>query len=152
MAMIIYGTHVFPKFAGYFGEKELCPNCQRTYKPAYTKCSVWAHIYYIPLFPISSYYLKMCPICGMTDKLKKKDAMVEISKPSDGVQQQFQYYAKHILANKPTKMLEVDKSYEFWVKDLLSNEEVCVAAGITKDMVKSLKKKFCVKDISIMDV
>ena len=94
----------------------------------------------------------MCPVCGMADKLKKKDAMVEITKPSDGVQQQFQYYAKHILANKPTKMLEVDKSYEFWVKDLTSNEEICIASGITKDMVKSLKKKFCLKDISIMDV
>lgn len=146
MAMVVYGMHVFPKFVGYFGEKQLCPNCQKTYKPAYIKNSVWGHIYYIPLLPIRTYYNRICPICGYGDMLKKKEAIVEMSTPTDGSRQEFQYYAKHILANKPTKMLQSDTSYDIYAKDLVSGEEVCIASGVTKNRIKDIKKQFGLKE------
>ena len=153
MTMVVYGSHVFPKFVGYFGEKVLCPNCHKTYKPAYVKNSVWGHIYYIPLIPLKTYYNKICPVCGYGDMLKKKDAMVEMAKPTDDSRQEFQYYAKHILANKSTKMLQADTSYEIYAKDLVSGEETCILAGVPKGRVKGVKKMFGLKEnISITDV
>ncbi len=79
MAVIVYGTHVFTKLAGYFGPREECPFCHRVYQKGYVKNSVWAHLEYIPLFPVKKTYFKMCPVCGRGLELKSKEAKAEMA-------------------------------------------------------------------------
>ena len=152
MAMVIYGTHVFTKFEGYYGEKKQCPNCQKIYKPAFVKNSIWGHIYYIPLIPIKSYYDVICPICGVGTTMKKKEAKQLMMLPNDGIQQSIKYYAKHVLANKPEKKFQTDKSYEIWAKDEMTGEETCIAVNLVKGAIGNTKKKFGIKEIPIIDV
>ena len=52
--MVLYGTRVFTKFEGYFGERKECEVCHRTYRSAFVRNKVWAHLNYIPLFPVSN--------------------------------------------------------------------------------------------------
>lgn len=139
MAVIVYGTHVFTKLAGYFGPKEECPFCQKTYQKGYVKNTIWAHLEYIPLFPVKIKYFKMCPVCGRGVELKNKEAKAEMSS-GDGCCQELQPYAKHITANKPAGLMSKDNSYQFWIKDALSGEEMLVASELTRKDLKQIKK------------
>ena len=152
MAVIVYGTHVFTKLAGYFGQREECPFCHRVYKKGYVKNTVWAHLEYIPLFPIKKTYFKMCPVCGRGVELKNKEAKAEMVNSGDGYRQEFEAYAKHILTKKPKGIMSVDNSYEFWIRDLVSGEEILVDSEITKDVVKRIKKSMGYKKVPIIDV
>lgn len=152
MAVIVYGTHVFTKSAGYYGEREECPICHRVYKKAYVKNSVWAHLEYIPLFPVKKTYFKMCPVCGRGTELKSKEAKAEMAGDNFGYRQYFEPYVKHVLAKKPAKFMSVDCSYEFWIKDMITGEEILVASDITKDQVKQIKKSRGYKKVPVMDV
>lgn len=151
MAVIVYGTHVFTKLAGYYGPKEECPVCGRIYKKGYVRNTVWAHLEYIPLFPVKKTYFKMCPVCGRGVELKNKEAKAEMANGSDGQRQEFEAYVKHVLANKPTGMFSTDNSYEFWIRDLVSGEEIRVASQITKDQVKNIKKGRGYKKVPIIN-
>lgn len=151
MGMIMYGTKVFTKFKGYFGEREECACCHKTYKKSYVKFTTWFHIDEIPLFPVKSTYYKMCPICGDSIEMKGKYAKAEMVVTGEPETQQLETYAKHILANKPKGIMSVDNSYEFWVKDLSTGEEICVATGLTKDVVKRMKKERGLKNFKIID-
>ena len=74
MAIFIYGTKAFTSFKGYFGQKEECPYCHKMYKKGFTKISRWAHLDYIPIFPVGSSYIRFCPVCGNGDVIKSKEA------------------------------------------------------------------------------
>ena len=152
MAFIIYGTRVFRKMVGYYGAREECSNCHRIYQKGYVKSSRWVHIDYIPLFPVKSTYLKICPVCGSGLELNKKTAKLEMNNSNFISNQAFEVYAKHILAKKPKSILEVDNSYELWVRDLVTGEEICIAVDITKDMVKNVKKNRGLKKLEIRDI
>ena len=93
----------------------------------------------------------MCPICGDSVGLKGKQAKSEMVATDATETQQLEAYAKHILANKPKGFMSVDSSYEFYVKDLSTNEEICVATNLTKDMVKDMKKERGLKNFKIID-
>ena len=150
MGMIYYGTKTFSKLAGYFGPKQECQNCHRTYKKAFVKYSSWFHIDYIPLFPTKTIYFKACPICGAGYELRKQDAKTEMQNP--GEPQNFEPYAKHILANKPKGILKQDNSYEFWLKDTITGEEICIGSEISKEDIKNLKKERGFKKVPIQNV
>lgn len=152
MGTIVYGTHVFTKHMGYFGPRQECENCHRTYKKAFVKNSSWFHIDYIPLFPVKVTYFKACPICGAGFELKSKDAKLEMQNPGDAGQQAFEPYAKHILADKPKGVLKTDNSYEFWLRDLTNNEEICIGRELTKANIKEIKKARGFKKVPIQDV
>ncbi len=152
MALFIYGTKAFTSFKGYFGQKEECPNCHKVYKKGFTKVSRWAHIDYIPLFPVGSSYIRFCPVCGNGDVIKSKEAKEIMAAPTDPEPQDITVYAKHILANKPQGFLATDTSYEVWIKDNISGEEMCLATNSTKDYIKSIKKNRGIKNIQIIDV
>ncbi len=152
MAVIVYGTHVFTKMAGYFGRKEECPVCNRTYKKGFVKISRWVHVEYIPLFPVKTTYFKMCPVCGSGVELKKKEAKSEMSNNNDESRQEFEAFAKHVLANKPSGFMSTDNSYEFWVRDLVSGEEILVETGLTKDQIKRMKKGRGYKKVPVIKV
>ena len=151
MAVIVYGTHVFTKLAGYFGPREECPVCHRVYKKGYVRITRWAHLEYIPLFPYKKTYFKMCPVCGMGVEFKNKEAKAEMAVADDGYRQDFEAYAKHVLAKKPTGLLATDNSYEFWIKDLMTGEEIRVESDITKDQVKRIKKNRGYKKVPIVN-
>lgn len=151
MGMIIYGTHVFSKHEGYFGPKEECPVCHKIYAKSYVRYTSWFHISYIPLFPVKKSYFKMCPICGNGMELKNKEAKREMEQGSDP-SQNFEVYAKHILAKKPKGLMATDTSYEVWVKDLVNGEETCIVSDTCKDVVKDIKKERGLKKLEIRDV
>lgn len=94
----------------------------------------------------------MCPVCGRGIELKNKEAKAEMAVGDFGCRQNFEPYAKHILAKKPTKFMSTDNSYEFWIRDLMTGEEILVASDITKDQVKQIKKSRGYKKVPIMDV
>ena len=152
MGMIIYGTRVFTKHQGFFGQREECPNCNRIYKKAYVKNTVWAHLDYIPIFPVKKTYFKMCPICGVGMELKSKQAKLEMQNTYDMADPNLQVYAVHILAQKPQGIMATDNSYQVWVRDLNTNENVCIASNTTKDMVKQIKKERGLKNLPITDM
>lgn len=152
MAMIVYGTRVFVKKMGYVGGHVECSVCTKYYKMLMIRYRKWAHLEYLPLFPVKTTYFKMCPVCGYGYELKKDVAKGEISSINPQETQNFDYYAKHIVANKPKGIMSVDQSYEFWAKDMVSGEEICVAASITKEDVKKMKKERGAKKVPIIDV
>ena len=84
--------------------------------------------------------MKICPICGNGVELKKNEAKLEMTNSSGMSNQAFEVYANHILAKKPKSILEVDNSYELWVRDLVTGEEICIARDVSKDAVKNVKK------------
>ncbi|MCM1181963.1 MAG: hypothetical protein NC337_01145 [Roseburia sp.] len=150
MAIIVYGTHVFTKMAGYYGPREECPVCGRSYKKGYVRIRRWAHVEYIPLFPVKTTYFKMCPICGRGVDLKKKEAKAEMAGSRDDGGQAFEAYAKHILANRPSGFMSTDNSYELWLKDLATGEEIRVASELTKKELKKMKKIRGYKQIPVV--
>lgn len=152
MAVFIYGTKAFTSFKGYFGQREECPNCHKVYKKGYTKISKWAHVDYIPLFPVGSSYSKFCPVCGNGDIIKSKVAKQEMAMPTDNEPQQLKVYAKHILANKPKGFLEADSSYEVWVRDEITGEDMLLISNVAKDVIKNIKKNRGLKVLPIVDI
>lgn len=146
----VYGTKVFTDFKGYFGDKEECPNCHKSYSPAFVKAKTWAHFDYLPIFPVKTRYYKMCPVCGVNHELKVKEATPLMTNRNDN--QNIKLYFKHVLHNKPEKKLQVDTSYELWFKDNNTNEESCISTGLTKENVKTIKKNRGLKVIDIIDV
>ena len=152
MALIIYGTRVFRKMSGYYGERQECTNCHRIYQKGYVKNTVWVHLDYIPLFPVKKSYFKICPVCGRGIELKSKEAKMEMSNSTTMSNQNLEVYSKHILAKKPKGVLETDNSYELWVRDLVTGEEICIASDVSKDAVKNVKKNRGLKKIEIKDI
>ncbi|MBQ1373589.1 zinc-ribbon domain-containing protein [Candidatus Saccharibacteria bacterium] len=151
MAMIWYGTKVFTKFQGYYGDRTECPYCHSVYRDAYVKYTTWAHLYEIPIFPIKVRYYKMCPVCGNGVELNKGQAKNEMLSVGQ-TDQRLEAYSRHILAGKPKGILAVDNSYEFWVRDTMSGGEVCIATGLTKDAIKEMKKRRGLKEFKIIDM
>lgn len=147
-----YGTSVFTKRKGAFGNREECPVCHRVYKKEYIQVSTWGHLCYIPLFPMKKTYFKMCPICGNGFELDKKQGKVEMQNVMDSSVQNVMVFAKHILANKKSGLLASDESYEVWVRDLTTGEEICIVANVSKDIVKKIKKERGLKNLPIYDV
>ena len=113
---------------------------------------IWSHVEYIPLFPVETTYFKMCPVCGSGVELKKKEAKAEMSSNNDESRQEFEAFAKHVLANKPSGFMSTDNSYEFWVRDLISGEEILVETGLTKDQIKRMKKGRGYKKVPVIKV
>ena len=48
--------------------------------------------------------------------------------------------------------MSVDTSYEFWVKDMVTNEEICIATNLDKDTVKRMKKERGLKNFKIINI
>ena len=152
MGTIVYGTRTFSKHLGYFGTALECDHCHRTYKKAFVKFSSWFHIDYIPLVPTKTIYFKACPICGAGYEVKKKDAKTEMQTSGIDNSQVLTPHAKHILANKPKGLLKADKSFELWIKDEVSGEDILVASEIEKEEIKNIKRERGWKKVPIEKV
>lgn len=152
MMYFTYGTKVFTKFMGYYGQNEECPVCHKVYKKAYVRHSKWAHFDGIPIFRTKRSYNKLCPICGHGYSVTGKEGKAEMAAGPKDETQKIEVYAKRILAKKPKKLLEQDKSYELWVKDVGRNEETMIADELSKAILKSAKKDRGLKKIPIIEV
>ena len=139
MGTIVYGTKTFSKNMGYYGPKELCIGCGRTYKTAIVKYTSWFHIDYLPIIPTKKKFFKMCPVCGAATELQKDNAKQLISKADNEGFAGFEALARHIMADKPKGILATDNSYQIWVKDLSTGEEICVQSNATKEDIKQFK-------------
>ena len=149
--LYVYGTHVFTKFMGYFGQIEECEQCHKKYKKQLVRVKKWAHLDYIPIFPCGTSYIYACPVCGLHKELKKADAKAIMDTSSDPHQQNIQTYAKHVAAKKPQKKMAIDNSYELWVRDLITGEDSCVRVDLTKNDLKNEKKARGLKDLPIVE-
>ena len=141
MGAIYYGTRTFSKHMGYFGPKQECQNCHHTYQKAIVRFKSWFHIDFILLVPTKTTYFKSCPICGVGFELKKADAKAEMQAAGDGTVTSLEVHAKHIMANKPKGLMKADNSYEVWMKDLTTGEDICIASEVTKEDIKKLKRE-----------
>lgn len=130
MGVVYYGTYHFTKLVGYFGDDVPCNRCGKQYKPAVIKDRKWGYIDYIPLLPLGSKYVRTCPICAESVVLPKKAAKNIIK--GTAAAQEFKGIIKY---DKPNKYRE------FFVKDMVSGEEFCVATGVGKDECKYMAKE-----------
>ncbi len=149
MGAIYYGTRTFSKHMGYFGPVQECVNCHRSYKKAFVKFNSWFHIDYIPLVPTKTVYFKACPVCGHGVELKSKEAKAEMVNGPDDGSQVLTPHIKHVLANKPKGILKADTSYELWLKDEVSGEDILVASGIDTEDIKRFKKERGYKKVPV---
>lgn len=152
MATIVYGTRVFVKEMGYVGARVECPVCSKNYKMSIVRFRKWAHLEYIPLFPVKTTYFKMCPICAHGQNMTGKDAKAELTSVNPQEYQKFEFYSKHIIANKPKGIMATDQSFEFWAKDLSTGEEICIGSNLTKDNIKEMKKERGLKSVKFIDI
>lgn len=78
MFIVIWG---FKEFKKRFGIKYewcmACKNCSITY----IRSMLWFTLFFIPLFPVSFKYSKVCNNCGYPIKLSKKQFKLEIKEP-----------------------------------------------------------------------
>lgn len=140
MAIIFWGTHVFPMNRGYHGSRVRCSHCNRVYSPAYVSNSYWFHIWFIPLIPYKTTYFKYCPICGYGISLNGKEGRAELKDNPKVTDQRLEPYVNHIYANKPKGVFKIDNSYEFHIKDLNTGEDICISRSITKGDVDKIKR------------
>lgn len=138
---ILYGTKVFNKIIGYFGEECECPNCHKKYKRRLLKSNSWIHIFYIPFLPLGSSYKAICPMCFKQEKLKRKQVR-ELKKLPDESGQSIDTYIIH----------HSDDKYEIWVKDMNGKEELCVLNNLNKTQIKNFKKNMGLKNIETKEV
>ena len=148
--MYTYGTKVFTKSMGYFGQIEECPQCHKKYKKEMIRAKKWAHFDEIPIIPAGTSYYFACPVCGLGKQLDKKDAEAIMQAPSDPHQQSLETYAKRLVAKKPKKLLDPDKSYELWVRDLITGEDMLVKADLSKMEINMEKKDRGLKKMQII--
>lgn len=147
--VIMYGTRTFLKVLGDFGHQETCQICGKMYARRYIRTRTWFHITYIPLIPCKTVYYKVCPICANAQEIHKRavESMIAIT-----ANQKLAYYARHILAKKPKGIFATDRSYELWVKDLATGEEICIASDVDKDEVKNRKQALGLKNLEFITV
>lgn len=70
--MIIYGTNVFNKLLGFFGEVHERESCHIKYRSRLLRRKTWMHIMFIFFCPFGTKYKKVCPICFKQEELTKK--------------------------------------------------------------------------------
>lgn len=69
--LIVYGNNKKLKIDKSLGEA-VCPNCGHHVELALAHESCYFHICYIPVFFYTGYRMKVCPNCGVSELLTKK--------------------------------------------------------------------------------
>lgn len=142
MGVFYYGVHQFQKNLGPHGEAYECEYCHTTYQDTYIKVNKWGHLDFIPLIPLGSYYVHVCPICGSGDKFEKnqiaKENMKAETEPST---QKLEYRSTFHKSAKP-------KTYDLFVDDKNSGASYTVRTAIDKGNYKSVLKNFGLKKLN----
>jgi len=76
--IIIWGSKAFPKTLGYT-QMTQCANCNNLNAFEILCVRTWFTLFWIPIFPFSTKYLIMCPICGYGSDTHKDHAMQQIA-------------------------------------------------------------------------
>lgn len=76
----------------YFGVEDndyLCPICRNVVNRHLLRVRVWFSLFFIPVFPYSSKYYCLCPICEKGIELTKSevDELIDYNKPKELEQQ-----------------------------------------------------------------
>ena len=72
---IIWGSKYFTKVIGETVTRYRCSNCNNANPFQIIKQSKWFTIFFIPIFPYSTKYLELCPICGRGSVVTKQYAL-----------------------------------------------------------------------------
>jgi len=72
MGVIIYGVKHKVKIDKSLGVTN-CPNCGHQVELSLAHETNAAHLYYIPLIPLGGWKLKVCPKCGIAQKLTPQE-------------------------------------------------------------------------------
>ena len=72
---IIWGNRSFKKIIGGTGQLYRCGNCNNVNQYPIIKITKWFTLFFIPIFPYSTQYFIMCPICNRGSYVTKKVAM-----------------------------------------------------------------------------
>jgi hypothetical protein len=79
--IIIWGSKGFQKLLGYT-QMTQCAHCNNI-NPFQVLCvRTWFTLFWIPIFPFSTKYLIMCPICGYGSDTHKEYAMQQVASVS----------------------------------------------------------------------
>ena len=85
-----------------------CRRCNNTKNWAYKKVTTWFTLFFVPVIPYSTAYVRVCPICGEHDKLSKENFMsvvenntiVDVDLKYDGMTETQANYMKEMAAIK----------------------------------------------------
>lgn len=77
--LIIWGTKGFEKVLGMTKQPYQCSHCGNANYYKIVRQRVWFTLFWIPLFPVSTKYYVLCPICDFGSKLKKDEALAMVS-------------------------------------------------------------------------
>lgn len=139
--MVIFGVFNFYKPLGYYGEECVCSKCSSKYKSELLRWRAFFHISLIPLIPLGSNYIRVCPRCLNSVNITKKEAKELLSHP-DTTNQNFITYAKHKKDNN---------IYEIWTKDTVNGIETCAINNLNKGLFKDYKKGLGLKNINVIE-
>lgn len=68
MTVVYYGVRKKLKVDRSLGV-QICPNCGHQVEMGLAHESAYAHIFWIPIIPLGGWKVKMCPNCGIVEKL-----------------------------------------------------------------------------------
>ncbi|MEG0176766.1 zinc-ribbon domain-containing protein [Anaerorhabdus sp.] len=70
---VIFGTKITQKILGY--EKKIrCGRCNNVTPWQIVKVTNWFSLFFIPIFPLSTKYYEICPICHGATPITKSEA------------------------------------------------------------------------------
>jgi len=75
---IIWGTHTYKKLIGA-AKTVNCGHCNNVVTFQILRARTWFTLFWIPIFPVSSKYFILCPICGSGIQVKKDQALAEVT-------------------------------------------------------------------------
>lgn len=80
--MIIFGWG--KQLAKYFGDSapSTCPHCNNKGNQQLRRYRTWFTLFFVPLIPYATVYVKQCPICSYAEILSKEDFMHVVADPS----------------------------------------------------------------------
>ncbi len=70
---IVWGSHTFKKVMAATGPYT-CMNCNNGSLFQVLRTMTWFTLFWIPIFPYSTKYFHVCPICGQAAKITKQQA------------------------------------------------------------------------------
>jgi len=80
MFFIVWGTRRRKKTLG-FADVHKCSNCNNAKAFLVINVKEWFTLFWIPIFPVSSQYFLMCPICGYGAQITKEQALAAAGQP-----------------------------------------------------------------------
>ncbi len=70
----LIGVQTYNHELGFYKKEGTCPGCGGTINLEIVRISTWITIFFLPCIPISIKYFKLCPRCGISAQISRKEA------------------------------------------------------------------------------